>query len=201
MSERPEHRLPSMRPIHVTEFVTLDGIMEAPGGEPGHPHSGWVIDHHTPEQGEWKTRELLEADALLLGRVTYESFAGAWPEREGPMADAINAMAKFVVSSTLTDPGWSNVHVLAGDPIAAVRALKAGEGGPIQVPGSCTLVHALLEAGLVDQLTLMTFPVTVGSGRRVFPDSEQRTAWVPVSTEAFESGVSVTVYRPAGDGR
>ena len=101
-----------MRKLIVSEFVTLDGVMEAPGGEEGHPHSGWVFDFVSPEQEQYKLDEVMEAEALLLGRVTYEGFAGAWPERGGPFADKMNGMAKYVVSTTLEDPAWDNTTVL-----------------------------------------------------------------------------------------
>lgn len=185
-----------MREITVTEFVTLDGVMEAPGGEPSHPHTGWVADLHGEEHMAWKYDEILRFDALLLGRVTYESFAGAWPTYEGPFADKMNSMAKYVVSNTLDEAEWANSTVLAGDAVESVRALKETEGGPIQVPGSCTLVHALLEAGLVDHLTLMTFPITIGRGMRVFPDSDLRQVFEHESGKLFPAGVRVDTYRP-----
>ena len=186
-----------MRHLFVTEFVTLDGVMEAPGGEPSHPHTGWVADHPSDEMMEWKLRETLATETLLIGRVTYESFAGAWPTYEGNFADKMNSMEKVVVSSTLTDPEWSNTRVLSGDLVAGVTELKAGAGGPIQVPGSATLVHALLDAGLVDELRLMVFPVSIGGGIRVFPDTRNELPWSLTSTETFPSGVRVDTWRPA----
>jgi dihydrofolate reductase len=185
-----------MRQLLVTEFVTLDGVMEAPGGEPSHPHTGWAGDFMGPEQEAYKFQETLDADALLIGRVTYESFAGAWPTYEGPFADKMNSMPKFVVSSTLTDPAWTNTTVLSGDAVTAVTELKQTEGGPILVAGSHTLVHTLLEAGLVDLLRLMVMPVTIGSGLKLFPETTQRVAYDLVDTLAFPSGVTVQTYRP-----
>src|SRR5262245_53516209 len=134
-----------MRTLVVSEFVTLDGVMEAPGGEPSHPHTGWVMDYEGEEQVAYKFQEVLDAETLLVGRVTYESFAGAWPTYEGAFADRMNSMAKAVVSNTLSDPAWNNTTVLSGDAPSAVRALKEGDGGPILVAGSGTLVHALLD--------------------------------------------------------
>ena len=114
-----------MSDLIVTEFVSLDGVMEAPGGEPTHPHTGWTIPYHGPEQIEYKFQEMLDAEVHLIGRVTYESFAGAWPTYEGPFADRMNSMPKVVVSSTLTDPAWNNTTVLAGRRWStASRALK-----------------------------------------------------------------------------
>ena len=113
-----------MRQLIVSEFVTLDGVMEAPGGEPGHPHSGWVFEYQGPEQIEYKQAEVLAAGVLLVGRVTYESFAEAWPARTGAFADKMNAMPKVVVSSTLTNPTWNNTTVLSGDVVEGITRLK-----------------------------------------------------------------------------
>ena len=185
-----------MRKLIVSEFVTLDGVMEAPGGEEGHPHSGWVFDYHSPEQERYKLDETLQAEALLLGRVTYEGFAAAWPERGGEFADKMNNMPKYVVSTTLEGLDWSSSTLLEGDPVEAVRKLKEGDGGPILVAGSCTLVHTLLGAGLVDELRLMIFPVVLGSGRRLFPESKDKLPLELAAAEQFSTGVIVNTYRP-----
>ena len=134
-----------LRKLIVSEFVTLDGVMEAPGGEPGHPHTGWVFLFQNEEQIQYKFEEVVEAESLLIGRVTYESFAGAWPNYEGAFADRMNAMPKHVVSTTLESPAWHNTEVITGDVAAAVTLLKAQDGGPILVAGSRTLVHTLME--------------------------------------------------------
>lgn len=186
-----------MRKLFVTEFVTLDGVMEAPGGEPTHPHTGWVMAFSSPEQQEWKLQETLATETLLVGRVTYESFAGAWPTYEGPFADKMNSMEKVVFSNTLVDPGWTNARVIGGDLVEAVTALKDGDGGDIQVPGSRQLVHGLLEAGLVDELRLMVFPVSIGAGFRVFPDAQIRQVWSRTSSIDLPDQVRVDVYRPS----
>lgn len=144
-----------MRKLIVSEFVTLDGVMEAPGGEPTHPHTGWVGDFFGPEMEAYKFQEVVDADVLLVGRVTYESFAGAWPGYEGDFAVRMNGMRKVVMSTTLTDPEWNNTTVLEGDTVTGVAALKEEDGGPIVVGGSHTLVHTLLENDLVDELRLM----------------------------------------------
>ena len=185
-----------MRKLIVSEFVTLNGVMEAPGGEPSHPHSGWVIDHMGPEQEQYKLDEVLEAESLLLGRVTYEGFAEAWPSVEGPFGDKMNRMPKHVASTTLRDPVW-NATVLQGDVPGAVAALKAADGGPMLVAGSCTLVHSLLLAGLVDELRLMVFPVSIGSGLRVFPEDRSKLAWRLVDQVTFPSGVLALTFHPA----
>jgi dihydrofolate reductase len=186
----------AMRTLIVSEFVTLDGVMEAPGGEPTHPHTGWVMDYEGPEQMEYKLREVLDAELLLIGRVTYESFAGAWPTYTGEFADKMNGMPKVAVSTTLTDPAWNNTTVLEGDVVKRVTELKAHDGGPVLVHGSKTLVHTLLDSDLVDELRLMVFPVTIGSGLRVFPETTKKTAWRMTDTQAFPSGVRVDTYHP-----
>jgi|SRR5437588_5964467 len=186
-----------MRTLIVSEFVTLDGVMEAPGGEPTHPHSGWVADYFGPEVGQYKLDEVLAAESLLIGRVTYESFAGAWPTRTGEFADKMNSMPKVVVSGTLTDPAWNNTSVLDGDVVAGVTELKQHDGGPFLVAGSQTLVHTLLDNGLVDELRLMVFPVTIGAGLRVFPDTIKKTPWELTDTVTFPSKVRVDTYHPA----
>ncbi len=181
----------------MSEFVTLDGVMEAPGGEPGHPHSGWVFDFFGDEQMQYKLDETLEAGSLLIGRVTYESFAGAWPQRTGAFADKMNAMPKQVVSTTLRDPQWHNTEVLRGDVAASVAPLKQQSGGPILVAGSRTLVHALMQDRLVDEYRLMIFPVVLGSGRRLFAETTEKTVLRLVQTRSFASGVVVNTYHPA----
>lgn len=187
-----------MSKLIVSEFVTLDGVMEAPGGEPTHPHSGWVFDYAGPEQESYKLDEVLAAESLLLGRVTYEGFSAAWPGRGGEFAEKMNAMPKHVVSSTLSELlEWSNSTVLNGDVAGEVAKLKQADGGPILVAGSCTLVHSLLENDLVDELRLMVFPVLVGGGKRVFPDSRQKKPLELTDSRRFDSGVAVHTYAPA----
>jgi dihydrofolate reductase len=183
-----------VRKLIVSEFVSLDGVMEAPGGEAGHPHTGWVFDFMSPEQERYKLQEVLDSEALLLGRVTYEGFSAAWPERRGDFADKMNSMPKYVASTTLENPGWSNTSVLEGDAAEAVAKLKEGDGGPILVAGSCSLVHALLGRGLIDELRLMVFPVALGGGKRVFPARPEKTVLRLTDTEAFPSGVVVHSY-------
>jgi dihydrofolate reductase len=179
----------------VSEFVTLDGVMEAPGGEPGHPHSGWVFDFMTPEQERYKLDEVLEAEALLLGRVTYEGFAAAWPARGGEFADKMNDMPKYVVSTTLQQLDWNNSTLIGGDVAGEVGKLKQQDGGPILLAGSRTLVQSLMADGLVDEFRLMIFPVVLGSGRRLFPETPDKTPLELADTQAFSSGVVVHTYR------
>jgi len=186
-----------MRTLIVSEFVTLDGVMEAPGGEPTHPHTGWVFDYQGPEQIQYKLEEVLAAELLLIGRATYESFAGAWPGYTGEFADRMNGMPKLVVPSTLTDPAWSSTTVLRGDVVEGVTELKALDGGPILVGGSKTLVHTLLDNDLVDELRLMVFPVTIGFGARVFPETIKKRLWTMTDTQTFPSRVRADTYHPA----
>ncbi|HZN98172.1 MAG TPA: dihydrofolate reductase family protein [Gemmatimonadales bacterium] len=185
-----------MSNIVVSEFVTLDGVMEAPGGEPGHPHSGWVFDFMSDDQLRYKLEETLEAESLLIGRVTYESFADAWPSRTGEFAGKMNAMPKYVVSTTLRDPEWNNTVAIGNDVIGQIRRLKERHGGPVLVSGSRTLVHTLMEHDLVDEWRLMVFPVILGSGRRLFPETPSKTVLRLVDTKPFSSGVVVQTYHP-----
>jgi len=186
-----------MATLIVSEFVTLDGVMEAPGGETTHPHTGWVRDYDSEEQSRYKLDEILATETLLIGRVTYESFAGAWPTYQGVFADKMNGMPKVVVSTTLKQPEWDNTTVLAGDVVSGITALKQADGGPVLVAGSKTLVHTLLDHDLVDELRLMVFPVTISAGLRVFPDTLKKTPWRLVDTLVFPSNVKVDTYRPA----
>jgi dihydrofolate reductase len=150
------------------------------------------------EQMAFKLQEVLEADVHLIGRVTYESFAGAWPERTGQFADKMNSMCKHVVTTTLDDLEWNNSIPIKGDVAAEVAQLKQQGGGPILVAGSRTLLHTLMEHDLIDEYRLMVFPVVLGSGKRLFPESPDKTTLELVDTKTFETGVQVHTYRPAG---
>jgi dihydrofolate reductase len=179
----------------VTEFVSLDGVMEAPGGE-DFKYPGWSFEFDRGEDGnDFKLQETLETDALLLGRVTYEGFARAWPSREGEFADKFNTMPKYVVSSTLADPEWSNTTVLKGEAAEEAARLKQEIDGIIQVPGSRRLVQALIEGDLVDELHLMVFPVVLGTGRRAFGEFSEKTDWrLTESKPVGPDGVLVLIY-------
>jgi dihydrofolate reductase len=183
-----------MRTLIVTEFVSLDGVMDSPGGEPGYPHAGWVGPRFTDELGAFKLAEQLAAEILLLGRRTYESFVGAWPQREGPMADKINTMPKLVASTTLGSSDWDNTTVIASDLAGTIDALRREDGGPILVAGSRCVVHTLLEAGLVDELHLQVFPVILGSGIRVYPDRPEPIAVELTSARTLPGGVMLQNY-------
>ena len=181
--------------ITVTEFVSLDGVMEAPGGE-DFKYPGWSFEFERGDDGNaFKLEETMAADALLIGRRTYESFAGAWPGREGEFADKFNAMPKFVVSTTLKDPAWNNTTVLdSGDATAQVRDLKERFDGELQVPGSHRLVQELIAADLVDQINLMVFPVILGTGKRVFEPTPDRRTLRLTDSKVVGGGVLVLVY-------
>jgi len=185
--------------IVVTEFVSLDGVMEDPGGSESFEHGGWSFEFSRGEEGDrFKLDEALEAEALLLGRVTYEGFAKAWPSRTGEFADKFNAMPKYVVSSTLERPEWSNSSVLEGDVATAVEYLRREIDGDIVVHGSAQLVQALLDSDLVDELRLMVFPVVLGSGKRLFGETGTKHTLRLVDSRVVGDGVAILVYgRPA----
>jgi dihydrofolate reductase len=186
-----------MSKLVVSEFVTLDGVMEDPGGAEGFDRGGWAFRFERgPEGDRFKLDEVLEADALLLGRRTYEGFAEAWPSRtdEAGFADKMNAMRKYVVSTTLETAGWNNSTLIAGDVATEVAKLKDQPGGDILVAGSRTLVQTLLRHDLVDELRLMVFPVALGSGKRLFPDAAEMTTFELVETRPA-GAVAILVLR------
>jgi dihydrofolate reductase len=186
-----------MGKIVVTEFVSLDGVVEAPAGE-GFVHQDWTFAFDRGDDGErFKVDEALGADALLIGRRTYESFAGAWPHVHDELGDKYNSMPKYVVSSTLADPAWNNTTVLAGDVIAEVAALKERFDGEIQVPGSIQLVGDLVEHDLVDELHLMMFPVVLGTGRRLIEWTSDMSRWRLIDALTVGEGIMVTTFERA----
>ena len=184
--------------IVVTEFVSLDGVVEAPGGGEDFQHGGWSFDISRGDEGDqFKLDETMSSEALLLGRVTYEGFAAAWPSRDGEFADKFNQMPKYVVSSTLADPDWSNTTVLSGDVAEEVAKLKQKHEGDVVVHGSPSLVQTLLESDLVDELRLMVFPVVLGSGKRLFGGTTDKKPLRLVDSKVVGDGVSILVYQPA----
>jgi len=185
-----------VRKLIVSEFITLDGVVEAPGGEPTHPHAGWTLPYGVPELYAYKLRETLEAESLLLGRVTYESFAAAWPSQPGEFADKMNQMPKHVATTTLGELSW-NATALRGDIRTAVRQLRESEGGPILVAGSATLVRTLLSNQLVDELRLLVYPVLIGGGLTIFPTGRDKLPLDLVELTRYDSGAVLHVYRPA----
>lgn len=186
-----------MGTVTVTAFISLDGVVEAPGGE-NFKHQNWTFDFDSGEDGEdFKVEETLGAAALLIGRTTYESFAGAWPAEEGALADKLNAMPKYVVSSTLTDPEWANTQVISGDVAGEVAGLKAKLKGEIQVPGSIRLAQYLFEHDLVDEIHLMTFPVLLGTGRRLFGETTDKSTWKLTESKTVGEGILITIFQRA----
>jgi dihydrofolate reductase len=186
-----------MSKVVVSQFVTVDGVVEDPGGSEEFDRGGWAFQFDRgPEGDKFKLDEVMEADALLLGRVTYQGFAEAWPSRSGEFADKFNNMPKFVVSSTLEEAGWNNSTLISGDVAAEVSKLKEQQGGDILVNGSVQLVHTLIEHDLVDEYRLMVFPVILGSGKRLFREGSDPTALRSVDTKPVGECVILT-YQPA----
>jgi dihydrofolate reductase len=190
-----------MGKVVVSEFVTLDGVMEDPGGGETFEHGGWAFKFDRGDEGNmFKYEELMSADALLLGRVTYEGFAAAWPSRtdEVGFADKMNTMPKYVVSSTLQDLTWDNSTRIDGDVAGEVAKLKEQVAGEILVAGSATLVRTLIENDLVDELRLMVFPTVLGGGKRLFGDSASAKAFRLIESRAVgDAGVIILRYEPA----
>jgi dihydrofolate reductase len=185
-----------MTRIIVTEFVSIDGVMEDPGGGEDFKHGGWSFEFDRGDEGnQFKADETMNADAMLLGRKTYEGFADAWPQRQGEFADRFNSMRKYVVSSTLKDPEWTNSTVLDGDVPTAVAELRDKEGGDIIVHGSAQLVQTLLEHDLVDELRLMVFPVVLGAGKRLMGEMSDKRTLRLASSKAVGDGVLLLVYQ------
>jgi dihydrofolate reductase len=184
-----------MSRIVVTEFVSLDGVMEAPGGGEGFRHDGWSFEIDRGEAGDaFKLQETRDSAALLLGRRTYEGFAAAWPSRQGEFADKFNGMPKYVVSSTLRDPAWANTTVLDGEVAEVVPALKERVDGDVVVHGSAQLAQALLDQDLVDELRLMVFPVVLGTGKRLFGATGDKKPLRLARSETVGDGIAILVY-------
>jgi dihydrofolate reductase len=187
-----------MARIVVTEFVSLDGVMEDPGGAESFKYGGWSFEISRGDEGDaFKLQETRDSDALLLGRVTYEGFAASWPSREGEFADKLNGMPKYVVSKTLEAPEWNNTTVLRGDLVEEVSKLRERPGRDIVVHGSRRLVEALLEHDLVDELRLMVYPVVLGAGKRVFGETSDRKRLRLVDSKVVGDGVLILTYQPA----
>ena len=184
--------------IVVTEFISLDGVIEAPGGGEKFKHGGWSFKFNRGAEGDkFKLDETLSSAALLLGRVTYEGFAAAWPSRDGEFADKFNSMPKYVVSSTLTKPTWNNSTVLQGDVVDQVSKLKQKQDGNIVVHGSAMLVQTLLEHDLVDELRLMVFPVVLGGGKRLFGETSDKKTLRLANSKVVGDGIAIFTYEPA----
>ena len=182
--------------IVVTEFISLDGVIEDPGGSEDFKYGGWTFEISTGDEGmQFKVDETMNSDAMLLGRVTYEGFAEAWPEREGEFAERFNAMPKYVVSSTLRDPQWTNTTVLDGDLASAVATVRDQHGGDVVVHGSATLVRGLIAGDHVDELRLMVFPVVLGAGKRLFGDTDDKKPLRLADSRVVGDGVAILTYQ------
>ena len=185
-----------MGKIIVSEFMTLDGVMEDPGGSEHLPRGGWAFQFNRgPEGDKFKLDEVLSAGALLLGRVTYQGFAEAWVSRTGEFADKMNNMPKFVVSTTLKEAKWNNSTIINNNIPAEIKKVKEQEGHDILVAGSAALVQMLMEHNLVDELRLMVYPVVLGSGKRLFKDSGNRKVLTLIENKPLSSGVFVLTYQ------
>ncbi len=193
-----------MRKIRTATFVSLDGVMQAPGGPEEDPRGGfrfggWVFPFWDDALGGLMDRAMGENYDLLLGRRTYEIFAAFWPHQDDEIGRAFNAANKYVVASAGTPTPWANSHRLEGDVVGAVRALKATEGRDLLIQGSSEVIHALLAADLIDQMTVLTFPLVLGEGKRLFDAGSHPRVWTPAGTEVTGKGVVVTTYRRGGD--
>jgi dihydrofolate reductase len=185
-----------MGDIVVTEFITVDGVAEDPGGSEGHPHGGWGFETVRGKGAQFKLDEIRATDALLLGRRTYDGFSQAWPGQEGEFADKFNSIPKYVVSSTLKDPSWNNTTVLQGDLAEEVEKLRKGHDGDVGVHGSLQLAQALLDQGLADELRLMVFPVVLGSGKRLWGETTDKKRFRLTDSKVVGEGVAIMIYEP-----
>src|SRR5919109_3408518 len=181
--------------IVVTEFMSLDGVVEDPGGAEDFKYGGWSFEFQRGDEGDaFKLDETRNSGALLLGRVTYEGFADAWPSREGEFADLFNALPKYVVSSTLKDPEWTNTTVLGGDLVQEVQRVRDEADGDVVVHGSVQLAQALIAHDLVDELRLMVFPVILGDGKLLFGDPGDKKTLRLVDSKVVGDGVVILTY-------
>jgi dihydrofolate reductase len=184
--------------IVVTEFISLDGVIEDPGGAEGYEHGGWTFQFNAgPEFETFKFEELQASDAQLLGRVTYDGFAKAWPTMEGTgeFGEKMNSMPKYVVSTTLEQPEWNNTTVIRGDVAEEVRKLKERYERDILIAGSARLVQSLIEQDLVDELRLMVFPILLGTGKRLFGDTSDAKRLQLAETTPLGDGVTILTYQ------
>jgi dihydrofolate reductase len=185
--------------IVVTEFMSLDGVVEDPGGSEDFKYGGWAFDFARGDEGDaFKLEETRKSAAMLLGRVTYEGFADAWPSREGEFADLFNGLPKYVVSSSLKDPEWAGTTVLSGDLVEEVRRIRDEADGDVVVHGSVQLAQALIANDLVDEVRLMVFPVILGAGKRMFGDPGEKKKLRLTGSQAVGDGVLILTYAPAG---
>ena len=184
--------------IVVTEFVSIDGVMQDPGGDSNFKHAGWTFEIRQGQEGaDFKLDETRKSEALLLGRVTYQGFAKAWPSIEGEFGDKFNSMPKYVISSTLDKADWTNSTVLKGDVVKEVMKLKQNVEGDIVVHGSAQLVQTLLEHDLVDEMRLMVYPVVLGTGKRLFGETSDKKPMRLVDSKTLGDGITLLTFQPA----
>ena len=191
-----------MGKIAITEFISVDGVIEDPGGSEDFEHGGWSFKYSRGEEGDkFKLDETMDSEALLLGRRTYEGFAASWPDRkdDAGFADKFNNMPKYVVSSTLSDPEWTNSTVIAPDDLAgAVARIRDEHDGDVVVHGSAQLAQALIDQDLVDEVRLMVFPVVLGKGKRLFGETADMKGLELTDSKIVGDGVAILVYGRAG---
>ena len=193
-----------MRKLHVAAFISLDGVMQAPGGPEedrsgGFAHGGWVFPHFDEALGEEVDRFFAPPRALLLGRKTYDIFAAHWPHQTDAFADTLNAMPKYVATRSPRPLDWTNSHAIGPDAVSAVRALKAEDGPDLLTQGSADLIQSLLKADLVDQFTLLIFPVVLGRGKRLFDGGAMPAGLSMIGSRTTDPGVVVACYERAGE--
>ena len=185
-----------MGTIVVSDNLSLDGVMQDPAGDEGFSRGGWVgLIKDRPELARLALDEALGSEAMLMGRRTYEWFAARWPSRSGELADALNGLPKYVVSSTLEDPAWNNSTILTGTVVEEVSRLKREFDGDIVVPASVRVVRTLLEHDLVDELRLKVFPVVLGAGQRLFGEASRKTAMRLVDVRTLDGDTAFLTYR------
>jgi dihydrofolate reductase len=184
-----------MAKIVISENVSLDGVIQDPAGDEGFRVGGWVgLIKDSPQLNKFALDEALGAEAWLLGRRSYEWFAARWPSRSGELAERLNSLPKYVVSSTLEDPAWNNSTILKGDVVDEVSKLKQKLNGEIVVPGSFQLLHTLMEHNLVDELRLKIFPVVLGAGERLFGETSDKKPMRLVDIQTLGDGVAILTY-------
>jgi dihydrofolate reductase len=193
----PTKRRTKMGTIVISENVTLDGVIQDPAGDEGFKVGGWVgLIKDNPQVNKLTLDEALGAEALLLGRRSYEWFAARWPSRSGELADRLNSLPKYVVSTTLQHPAWNNSTVLKGDVLNEVSKLKHELNGEIVVPASFQLVRTLMDHDLVDELRLKLYPVVLGAGERLFGETSDKKPMRLLDTQILEGGITYLTYQP-----
>ena len=187
-----------MRKVIVSEFITLDGVIEDPGGGEKSPYGGWSFQFWSGDAGKYKLDEIFASDALLLGRVTYQGFAAAWPVRkdESGFADRMNSLPKYVVSTTLKETTWNNSRIIKDNVAEEISRLKQQDGKEIMVGGSGQLVRFLMQHSLVDEYRLMVHPIVLGGGKRLFDDKTNLSVLQLIEAKTFPSGIVLLSYRP-----